>query len=167
MSTSRDTIFAERNYKELFPIKHCIKRHVNIIAKKTGIVFNDSGERSIYPKLKARSASCRTLIPGDEFRPNIAVSSVGKGQFQKNMLATSHIATERGYGQESAKKRISRPQNDMQLLHFDPWAVTPEKTASQHKLDRVDRYMNSNQMKDIFKLDHDKYYRGVIPVNKL
>jgi len=151
----RETIFCEDLL--LKPtIKHIKKRELDVISQKTGISKPDSGHEA-PPKQRTSVVSNRNLVQGTSPEVPLFGSHKAKGVYTKGF--NDQTQDYNLLGISVSKKHFQKHDNVRSNGSTLEAKEILNRTAKQPK---VNGYMNSDQMKNIFSQSDSKYYRGLL-----
>jgi len=156
----RETIFCENFIDKINPPRHMCKRDMNIISQSTGIDFLKKREGSAPPsKVRASSPYIRNMVTTDQNNIKNSPQRKAKGTCYQYFNRESNKVNEHGF--KESKKHFERYDN-MKSTHVTKPDLSILKYYQPERLERVNKYMNSNQMKNLFNQADNKYYKGLL-----
>lgn len=150
----RETMFTENLIGKAFPGKHHLKKSVSNITETTGIDFKKGQERSF--SRQRSSYGDRNPITGE----NVAFVPYRRCQQSGPKFAGQSFEIP-STGITESKKHVVKNDN-IKANRVSTIDVSWMKYRDQEKQGRVNTYMNSSQVKGIFSMEDDKYYRGIV-----
>jgi len=162
MQKQRETIFSDTLIEKINPPKHQTKRNMDTISNVTGIDFLKKKEVSA-PTVRHRPTSAftrNTAVSDQENIKRLSPQRKARGTYFRDFNQQSQAINAHGF--EISKKHYNHRPDNMKFQQV----TKPDLSILKHNLperqQRVSRYMNSNQMKDLFNQSDSKYYRGLL-----
>ena len=157
----RETIFCENFIDKINPPKHMCKRDMNIISQHTGIDFLKKREGSAPPaKVRASSPYFRNMMTSDQVNFKDSPKRKARGVCHQDFLKESTVVNEHGF--KESKKHFQKGDN-IKFTHVVRPDLSILKYHQPERLERVNKYMNSSQIKNLFNQTENRYYKGLLP----
>jgi len=151
----RETIFCEDLLMKP-TIKHIQKRNLDVISQRSGVPKPDSGHEAL-PKQRSEVVFNRNLTSGTSKEIPLFNGHKAKGAYTKGFNDQSSDINLLGIS--VTKKHFAKSDN---VRSAGSTIEAREIINRNSKQPRVNGYMNSDQMKNIFSQGDSKYYRGLL-----
>jgi len=155
----RETIFSDALIERINPPKHQAKRSFNAISNTTGIDFLKKKEYTPVLRHRPTSAFTRNTLLSDQENVKVSPKKKARGAYFRDFNKESQDINAHGF--EISKKHYARDDN-MKFQHVTKPDLSILKFNVPERQQRINRYMNSSQMKDLFNQGDSKYYRGLL-----